>query len=174
MKKFVVTFLLSMLALSLVGCGTPAPTADPTTTSTDKTFEGNGFTFTYPEKYTADDKGLWTEEGYKNHLNPPEACDTCQIPEIEVKVATPSNTVEQQILADYTLPGKTLAEMKEQTSIPYENVKIGDNDFTKITVSDLYDITGYYAKTVAFRVYFKEKDNQELKDIISTLKLTGE
>lgn len=144
------------------------------TQETEKTFEGSGFSFTYPTKYTADDKGLWTAEGYQKHINPPENCSVCQIPEVEVKAATSNNTVDQQIISDYDLPGTTLAEMSEQTSIKYKEVKIGDNDFIKITVSDLHDVTGYYTKhnnqIVAFRVYWTERDTKALKEIISTLK----
>ncbi len=148
---------------------TPAPAAE-----TEKTFTGSGFTFTYPVEYTADNKGLWTTDGYQRHINPPEACDTCQIPEVEVKATTSNKTLDQQIIADYDLPGTTLAEMSKQTGIKYEQIKIGDNDFIKITVSDMFDVTGYYTKhnnqIVAFKVYLTEKDNKALKDIISTLK----
>jgi len=140
---------------------------------TEKTYEGNGFTFTFPKEYIADDNGLWTEEGYESHLNPPEACDTCQIPEIEVK-ATTSNSLDQQIINDFDLPGSTLIEMAEQTGIDYESVTLGNNDFIKITVSDIYDVTGYYTKNddqvVGFKVYWTDKDNTDLRDIISTLK----
>jgi len=153
---------------------TPAPTP---VVETEKTFVGNGFSFTYPKEYTADSKGLWTEEGYKNHLNPPfppETCDVCQIPAVEIKTATSDQTLDQQILADYYLPDETLAGMSERTNIKYEPVKIGDNYFIKITVSDLFDITGYYTKhnsqIVGFRVYWNEKDNEALRKIISTLK----
>lgn len=153
--------------------GTQTPVTTPTA-ETEKTFEGSGFSFAYPIKYTADSKGLWTEEGYKSHINPPAACDTCQIPEVEVKATTSNNTVDQQIISDYDLSGTTLAEMSKQTGIKYENVKIGDNDFIKITVSDMFDVTGYYTKhnnqIVAFRVYWTERDNEALKEIISTLK----
>lgn len=148
--------------------------APQNTQEIEKTFEGSGFSFTYPTKYTADSKGLWTEEGYKKHITPPEACDTCQIPEIEVEATTSNKTVDQKIISDYDLPGTTLAEMSAQTGITYENVKIGDNDFVKITASDLHDVTGYYTKhnnqIVAFRVYWTERDNEALKEIISTLK----
>lgn len=139
---------------------------------TEKTFEGSGFSFTYPKTYIADDKGLWTEEGYKLHTNPPETCDTCQIPEVEVKAVTTNDTLDEQIISDFDLSGTTLAEQGD--FIKYETVKIGDNDFIKITVSDMFDVTGYYTKhnnvIVAFRVYFGDKDNEALRDIISTLK----
>ena len=141
---------------------------------TEQTFEGNGFSFTYPVAYTADNEGLWTEEGYQKHINPPEACDTCQIPEIEVSATTSNKTLDQQIIADYDLLGETLEEMTEQSGIKYENAKIGNNDFVKIMVSDMFDVTGYYTKhdnqIIAFRVYWLERDNEALKEIISTLK----
>jgi len=144
------------------------------TVTTEKTFEGSGFSFTYPKEYTADNKGLWTEEGYELHMNPPETCDTCQIPEVEVKAVTTNDTLDQQIISDFDLSGSTLEEMSELTGIQYETVKIGDNDFIKITVSDMFDVTGYYTKhnnhIVAFRVYFSDQDNETLKNIISTLK----
>lgn len=91
-----------------------------------------------------------------------------------MKVATSTNTIDQQIISDYDLPGTTLVEMSEKTGAQYDRVKIGDNDFTKITVSDMFDVTGYYTKhndqIIAFRVYWNEKDSALLEEMISTLK----
>jgi hypothetical protein len=140
----------------------------------EKTYQGNGFSFVYPIKYTADNKGLWTAEGYQRHINPPEACDMCQIPEIEVKAAETNQTLDQQIISDFSLSGKTLEEMSLKTGINYSKVKIGNNDFIKITVRDMFDVTGYYTKhqnrIVAFNVFNGENDNEELRNILSTLK----
>lgn len=147
------------------------------TENTDKTFVGNGFSFTYPEKYLADSYGLWTTDAYNRHINPPEDCSVCQIPTIEVKSITSSNTLDEQILADFDLPGNTLTEMKQMIGIGYENVKIGDYNFVKIMVGDKFNVTGYYTKNgdqiVAFRVYWVESDNAELREIISTLKFVN-
>jgi hypothetical protein len=141
---------------------------------TDKTFTGNGFSFLYPNTLTADAKGLWTAEGYTQHINPPRNCDACQIPEIEIQTTTTTNTAEQQILKDYDLPGQTLAETKQLAGITYENVKIGDNNFLKIKMAGQLNVTAYYTKhdnqVIAFKVYSNEKDNETLKKIISTLK----
>jgi hypothetical protein len=139
---------------------------------TDKTFYGPNFSFVYPKEYIMDIWGFWTEADYQRHINPPEQCSTCQIPEFAVNFAYTGN-IDQQILRDFDLPGTTLAEMSEQTGIEYENVRIGDNGFIKITVSNMFDETGYYTKhdnqIVVFRVW-SEKDNQTLRNIISTLK----
>lgn len=168
-----------IIAIALIGGGvylwqTQNSSEVPQATETEKTFEGSGFSFTYPFEYTADDKGLWTEDGYQRHISPPDACSTCQIPEVEVKATTSTNTIDQQIISDYSLSGTTLAEMSEKTGAQYDRVKIGDNDFTKITVSDMFDVTGYYTKhndqIIAFRVYWNEKDSALLEEMISTLK----
>jgi len=142
--------------------------------ATEKKFQGNGFSFIYPAEYTADDRGLWTAEGYKQHISPPAVCDTCQIPEIEIKSVASNASLDQKIIADFSLSGATLKEMSKKTGIPYEEVKIGENTFVKISVSENFDVTGYYAKSgnivVGFRVYWDEKDSEVLKNIISTLK----
>ncbi len=141
---------------------------------TDKVFEGDGFSFIYPEKFIADEKGLWTKEGYDRHINPSYGCDTCQIPEIEIKSVSTSISLEKYILSDYDLPGNTLKEMTKQINIPYSTMNLGDNEFIKITVGDMYNLTGYYTKDdkniVAFRVYFDSRDTSELREIISSLK----
>ncbi len=139
----------------------------------EKTFEGNNFSFIYPVDYIADDKGLWTKERYELHTNPSETCDICHIPDIELK-ATTSASIDQQIISDFDLPGTTLSEMSEQTGIQYENLKIGNNDFIKITVRDMFDVTAYYTinldQVLAFRVYWTEKDDAILRNILSSLK----
>ena len=146
---------------------TPTPTV-----KTEKRFYGPKFSFTYPKEYILDPWGFWTETDYQRHINPPEGCSTCQIPEFTVNFAYTSN-VDQQIIRDFDLPGTTLKEMSEQTGIKYENVKIGNNAFIKITVSEMFDTTGYYTKhdnqVITFRVLGK-KDNETIRDIISTLK----
>jgi hypothetical protein len=146
---------------------TVATATQPSTT--DKTFEGNGFSFLYPSQYIADAKGIWTEEGYKLHLNN-EICSTCHLPEVEVISTITDGSLDKQIISDFDLPGETL----EETGVSYEKMKIGDNDFIKIRQDDLFDITGYYTKNnnqiLAFQIYWSEKDNQELKDLISTLR----
>lgn len=145
------------------------------TTKTEKIFEGDGFSFVYPVKYIADNKGLWTEEGYKNHINPPEICSTCHIPQIAVGVTTSNQSLEQYIIARNELPGKTLEEVSQQTDvIKYERTKIGDNDFIKTEMNDMFNVTSYLTKhndkIVVFIVYWDEDDNKELRDIITTLK----
>lgn len=140
----------------------------------EKVWEGNGFSFVYPAEYIADTKGLWTKDDYERHINPPAQCSTCQIPYYEVKTENSSQSLDQYIIDDFNLPGNTLDEAMSQTGIPYEQVSIGNNDFVKITISDLYDVTGYYTKynnqVVAFRVYWNNHDTSELQNIISTLK----
>lgn len=153
---------------------TQVPTPEETQVpQVEKTFEGNNFSFVYPVDYIADDKGLWTKERYELHTNPPENCDICHIPDIELK-ATTSASIDQQIISDFDLPGTTLSEMSEQTGIQYENLKIGNNDFIKITVRDMFDVTAYYTinldQVLAFRVYWTEKDDAILRNILSSLK----
>lgn len=141
---------------------------------TQKVFKGNGYSFVYPEKYIADSKGLWTKDGFESHINPPEACSLCQVPYIEVKTEATNKTLDQYIIADLSLPGNNLKEMSKKTDIPYENLKLGDNDFTKITVSSMLTTTGYYTKhdntIVAFLVSSDKWDDNELRSIIKSLK----
>jgi hypothetical protein len=140
----------------------------------EKLCERDGFSFLHPKEYICDSKGLWTEEGYEWHINPPETCDTCQIPYIEVRVETTDKTLEKFIIDYLQLPGENFKDMSQLTGIPYEEVKLGSNDFIKITVPDMFAVTGYYTKhnntVVAFRVYWDEYDDEELQKITSTLK----
>lgn len=136
----------------------------------EKIFKGNGFSFVYPEKYIADSKGLWTKEGYEWHLNPPETCSFCHVPYIEVNAEATNKTLEKYIIDYFTLPGNNLSEQ----DIPYEKLKLGNNDFIKITVSEMLTTTGYYTKhnntVVAFRVFSDKWDDNELRLIIKSLK----
>lgn len=160
---------------------TPEPTKTPETpivpveeTQSLKTYEGNGFTFTYPAKYTSDSVGLWTEEGYELHVNPPEQCDTCQWPLVAVTSQETKGTLDKFVLEYYALMGTSLEQASEETGIPYSKVKLGDNEFIKVTVSDMVAITGYYAKkgdlVIGFEVSREGGDNDELKEIMSSLK----
>lgn len=162
----------------------PAVTADKTTpevpetpvkeTQSLKTYEGNGFVFTYPAKYKSDSVGLWTEEGYELHVNPPEQCDTCQWPLIAVTSQETTGTLDEFVLGYYTLMGISLEEASKETGIPYSKVQLGDNEFVKVTVSDMVATTGYYAKkgnlVIGFEVSYEGGDNDELKEIMSSLK----
>ncbi len=139
---------------------------------TEKTFQGAGFTFTYPAEYIADETSLWSEVNYQNRLT----SEAPTPPDIDIKNTISRDSLDRRILNDFDLPGETLADMAEQTEIKYETIKIGDKDFTKITVYDMLETTGYYTKqndqVVSFWVYNsqKEKDTQALIDILSTLK----
>ncbi len=139
-----------------------------------KIWNENGISFTYPAEYIADDKGLWTSEEYKNHINPPSECNTCQIPHYEIKVETTSQSLDQYFIAEFDLPGNSLEEVTVKTGIPYQNITIGSNNFLKITISELYEVVGYFTKhedrIVSFRVYQASYDTVELQDIMATLK----
>ena len=128
------------------------------------TYEGLGYSYTFPEGYTVDDQGIWTEEGYEKHLNPPANCSTCQIPYIEVKSEMVNEPLAEYVLNSFDLP----------SDYPYETIKIGDKEYIKISVTDLHDVTAYYTKEgdrfVGFIVYFEENDNEVLQEIISSLK----
>lgn len=153
---------------------TPETPVVPAVTESLKTYEGTGFTFTYPAKYTSDSVGLWTEEGYELHINPPEQCDTCQWPLVAVTSQETKGTLDKFVLEYYALMGTSLEQASEETGIPYSKVQLGDNEFIKVTVSDMVAITGYYAKkgdlVIGFEVSREEGDNDELKEIMSSLK----
>ncbi|MFH1946795.1 MAG: hypothetical protein ABIJ23_01395 [Candidatus Magasanikbacteria bacterium] len=150
------------------------PNLESTTQETPKVFEGNGFSFNYPEKYLADDNGLWTKEGYEWHLNPPDDCNFCHVPYLEVKAEATNKTLEKYIIDDFTLTGESLEEMSKDTGIPYEVIKINNNEFVKITVSDMLSVTGYYTKhintVVSFKVSSSGYDSAELQEMLATLK----
>ncbi len=145
-----------------------------TSKSANKTFTDKGFTFTYPSKYTADEKGLWTQEGYKLHKET-EICSTCHIPLYGVKSKSTTDTLDKYIIADQDLgDAKTLDEALKNTELSYKKVKIGNHEFIHMKGDGMLDNIGYYIKNkdtvVAFKVYFEKNDNEDLKNIIKTLK----
>lgn len=140
---------------------------------TFSTFMGNGFSFQYPSDLVADEKGLWTKEGDKLNRETTTPCDTCHIPMIEVKSETTDKTLAEYVLADFDLPGNDLNALKDAGS-PAQTLKLGDNEITRVSLSDQFDVTGYYAqkgdRIVALKTHFSENDNQALKDMLATLK----
>lgn len=182
MKKGILALIFG-LVLTVTGCTTNTDqpkdvtlveeeTTVETEVQTDKTYESDVFAFNYPEKYTFDGKGLWDADGYISHKNPPAECSTCQIPAIEIVSEKTTKTLEEFILEKHTISGKTLDEV----SIPNSKVKLGDNEFIKVEISDMLTETGYYTKNgdniVGFLVYdIREgSDNDELKNIVASLK----
>ena len=176
MKKLIKsTFIFSLVfafSLALLGCEAPEPVPEVPSVP-DKVYSGEGFSFSYPGEYTADGQGIWTEEGYGQHIYPPKECSTCQIPYIEVKSEITDKSLEEYIVADFTFGDSTLEQMAENNFVSYENTTIGANDFIKIRVNENFAVTGYYAKNgsqiVALRVYFDDRDNDELLKMVETL-----
>jgi len=154
MKKFLA--MLIPVTIFLSGCTAPKTNI----------FEGNGFSFNYPIEYTADAEGLWTEEGYEFHINPPEGCSLCQVPYLEVKAEETNSNLEEFISAYHTLSETSYAEMHEEMSI-------GEYEFTKVTVADMLTVTGYYTKhnntVLAFRVYQEDYNANEIEEMIESL-----
>lgn len=180
MKKIVVLFAL--VALVLTGCSEPKSAEEAAieasgdiSTSQWVTFEGDGFSFEYPANYKSDKIGLWTKEGYEKHINPPEECSVCQIPYVGVIQAKTPMSLDEYIIGKHQLPGTTLAEAEELSGVTfYEVVKIGDHEFTKVLVSDMFEVTTYYTRNdftiVGFQTYFHEIDVAEFAYIMKTLK----
>ncbi|MFA5842676.1 MAG: hypothetical protein WC882_03310 [Candidatus Gracilibacteria bacterium] len=175
------TFLTSQQGPTLLNTTEPdevttpeITTVEPVTPDAAQTWQGEGFSFTYPAIYTADEQGLWDEERYELHMNPPENCEVCSLPSVEVKTSTTDQTLDQYILADFDLPGETLDEMSQETGIQYDQILMGDNAVTHIRVDDMFAITGYYIQKgttiLSFKVYFDEDNNDELAEILSSLK----
>ena len=156
MKKTLLTIVISVFVMS--GC---------VSSQDSETFESDHFSFTYPSEYIADEYGLWTEERYEWHLNPPEGCSLCHVPDVRVEKALGAQTVDQYIIDAYTLGSDgTLTEMSVK-------VQLGDHEFTKVVVSDMLTATGYYTKKddviVGFVSYKSESGDweDELEEIAS-------
>ena len=144
------------------------------TNTTSQTYKGEGFTFTYPTKYTFEGRGLWDEEGYKLHKKN-EVCSVCHIPLYEIKSKSTKESLDQYIIIDNSLtPAKTLDESIKNTELSYKKVKIGNNEFINIKADGMLDNIGQSVKykdtVVAFKVYFEKNNGEELKNIIKNLK----
>lgn len=142
-------------------------------TKDQKVFKGNGFSFVYPSKYVATKEGLWTEEGYEWHLNPPEGCSFCHTPEVAVKAKATNYGLEQYVMNDLSLIGNSLKEVFQQGGISYEQTKIGGRDVVKITTNEMVVTTGYYIKNkntiVSLQIFGEGRDEGELKEIVESV-----
>lgn len=138
-------------------------------------WESPYFVFNYPDDYMADEEGLWKKERFENHLQTGASdCSECHNPDILVHTELITGTLEDYIKKDNGLFGDTLVEAAEPLGNPVETLELGDNEFIKLRVADLHDVTTYYTKNgdriISFKVLFNENDNDELRTIISTLK----
>ena len=140
------------------------------------TNEDISFSFQYPSDLVADEGGLWTQTGYQKYLNPPENCSICNIPYIVVGSKTTALSLDEYIIEDLALPGETLDDVLQELNIYHFEVDLGDKAFTKITVSDLFDVTAYYTmhddEVVWFKVYsvyWNVSQTDELALMLATL-----
>lgn len=144
-----------------------------TTIETTKIFKGNGFSFVYPSKYVATKEGLWTEEGYEWHLNPPETCSFCHTPYVAVKAEATNYGLEQYIMNNLSLLGNNLKEAFQQGGFSYEQTEIGGRETIKITTEEMVVTTGYYIKNkntiVSLQIFGEGRDEDELKEIIESV-----
>lgn len=171
------------------GTSTP-PSVEIPTLTTEKTFDREAFSFVYPKKYIEDGNSLWEQDFYfQFHLNPQYACDTCDIPKLSVKnfekndaYNSDDRTLENYVIGDLGLhsSGVTLDEIaKNNYLIKYEQAKIGENNFIKITNFENIVTTYYYTENANEVVRFTvvnllrnkyEEEEEESESIISTLK----
>lgn len=169
---------MAFLATVLAGCTSPASITDATPEAPDKVYSGVGFTFSYPSNLIADGLGLWSQEDYTRRIYPPMGCETCQIPNIEIRTSATDKTLEDFIVSDFVFGDSTFEQITNLEFVKYERITIGSNDFIKIRVHENFAVTGYYTKVgnrvVAFRTHFDNWDNQQLLKIIETLSFQEE
>jgi|GEM_PF-6051183 len=147
------------------------------------TDEKIGYSFQYPSDLILENGGLWTQEVLNSPCyKTPDKLDGCGpvVPQIDFK-ADPigESTLLEYILKDNSVNPKdykTLEEFSDVSKSPYEDVNLDTNVYTKITVNDMLSITTYYLHWdkafVSFKVYSDTDDNDVLKDILESLKVS--
>lgn len=138
-------------------------------------FEGNDFVFEYTGDYVASDVGLWSPNRYDKYLNPKPGDLTSSLADIEVY----SVQDYQGSIEDYLVEIHQLEELDEG----YETVNLREYEFGKLIVNETRSLAEHeeYLSTVnyvtqqdgllvIFRVFSLENDNDELREMISSLR----
>jgi hypothetical protein len=140
-------------------------------------YEGDGFTFEYPEELVSADGNLWTEEGYGRYLNPHEECSTCTIPYVGVRVTETESSLEQFIAIDIGLSEGDYETIALVTNRTVHEFTFAQNDFVKINTTDLHESVSYYTinegvvyKFSAYGSYWDLDHLDELPVLLSTLR----
>ncbi|MFH1315843.1 MAG: hypothetical protein ABIH67_05630 [Candidatus Uhrbacteria bacterium] len=128
-------------------------------------YQGRGFSFEYPDKYERSPDALWTKDRYFYYRNPRLDTPSDLVPDINIYSYQTSGTMLEYF--------QTLYETKE---INFEDIIIGDYTFKKFVVDyNQYTFIHYAVQSedmiYIFRIFDQEDDNQELLDMISSLKL---
>ena len=138
-------------------------------------YEGDGFTFEYPAELVADEKGLWTEEGYDRFLDPPEGCSICSVPYLAIRTGTVELDLEQYILGDLGMTSYDFQSIAQFDVYPQE-LALGDHEFTKVTSQDMREVTTYYVENdglvyafMAYDLYWDVDQTDEVTSWLSTL-----
>ena len=127
-------------------------------------YEGEGFTYQYPDKYSRGLDGLWENDRFYYFKNPRPSVPSDLIPDIN----------------SYTYPYKGTADeyiqyLYELDYLPeYEEVQFGDLTWKKFVHQfEQYTITHYITdmeeKFLIFRVFYVSHDNDELAEILSSV-----
>ena len=138
-----------------------------------------GFSVEVPKDYVVADGGLWFPDQYERHLNPPEDCQACHLPYVQLTNTRVFDSVDEFLISKYTLPGETLEEATELTggSVFHEQVFINNRQFTRMVVEDLFKVTSYTTmegeRILSFAVHFDENDDPELNWILESLTFTN-
>jgi len=135
-------------------------------------YDGNGFSFVYPDTYLAVGDGLVEQEGYDYYLSPRPNSSVDGLEDIEIDyVSGYADSVEDYLRAKHVIGADyDLATIANE----YETVVIGKYTFQRLVMHEHFRTTDYVTKKgdllVRFSVFFEDDDNEALQDIISTLK----
>lgn len=150
------------------------------------TWEGDGFSFTYSNELVAHEsfwsppasEGLWAQDRIENCADfdqeaflestaPGDMVPPCTFPDIAIKSETTDLSFEEYISKNY----------RYLTTISSEQIRLGENDFTKGTLEDLGGTTYYFAENNGTVVIFytlgihqvSDLQSDRLTEIMSTL-----
>ena len=133
------------------------------------TYEGDGFTYQYPDKYSRGIDGLWTNDRIYYYKNPRPSMPSDMVPDINSYTFYYNGTAEDYMQYLYELD--YLPELEE--------VELGDLTWKKwIHQFDQYTITHYITdmpdKFLVFRVFYVSHDNEELAEILSSVVISSD
>ena len=129
------------------------------------------FFFIFPDSYIYDEirnqKGLWGSLAYEANKNATD--EQIVVPEIQVKAEKlTGRSLDQYISDDLNIPFKDLSELKAMVG-EVNKIKLGANEFVKISQSEATDETWYYTMHNDFVVSFRTPWSAEMEGKYQTI-----
>lgn len=138
-----------------------------------------GVSFEYPTDLTLKNGGLWTQETMDSECYKSPDIVGClpALPQLAFNVQDDGGDLFYYILKDNNLDTSgaygSPKEFTAGTNVPCEEVKIGDNTFTKVIAGDMTPTTTYYLQfgkaVMSFKVYWYDENKVVLDQLLDSV-----